>query len=983
MNKKISDPGANSLNSEQNRKSFFDLQTGAFFRKVDWAAFWTVLIISFSLYLYTLAPTVTLEDSGELTVAADHMGVPHPPGYPTWTLLAWLFQWLFQGIEYHGYPNPAWAVGLMSAVFASLACAILALLVIRSAADIMRGIKREALHRGSAGENLMYWTAGVTAGLTLAFSPVLWSQAVIVEVYALNAFFLMIILMLIYRWMSRPGERYILFVIAYMFGLALTNHHTILFVAPALLLAAALRDLRLFRDGSVIICVLTAGIFIYQAWSLTTGPGEPAHFTQNLYYFLGLFFLLVPAGLYFIERRIFTEWRKLGLIALFGLLGISFYLYMPLASEQNPPHNWGNTRTWEGFIRTLTRGQYERIVPANPFSDPGNFLEQVRAYFISLRGQFTLPSILMAVLPFFFLRRIHRSARAWLFTMLTAYFFVSVMLIMFLNPDLDIQTLFIQRRFFIPSHALYAVWLGYSIAFGLFLLDRWLGRTRFSLYIGMGLAATLPLSILYQNFHNEEQVKIIGGAEQRGHDFGWQFGHWQLRGSKAILEELDPTERSLPNPEYPPEMERGAILFGGTDPGRFVPTYMIFSARCRQDIYLITQNALADNTYMAVMRDLYGDEIWIPSRQDSNMAFRQYVEQVQAGRIPHGSELTIQEDGRIHVRGIRGVMMINNILSREIFENNRHRHQFYVEESYVIPWMLPYLEPHGLILKLNSEPVEITSEMVKNDREFWDWYTARLLNDPRFIRDIVARKSFSKLRSAIAGIYDYREMFDEAEYAFKQAIELYPLSPETSIRLADMYMRNRRYSDAAETITGLLEKDPGNIQGKQFLERVRNSEQLDRRRLELERLRDTGQMDLNTALELAGIYHQLQLHGRFEQHTMNLLSNDRLPAQAFLHIGQLAADAGRLDMLETALRRYLELEPRDHNIWLEMAAIQTALDKHTDAIRSLRRAIEAGGDAARNMARQDNRFDVIRNRPEFRQLVPSINDDSRFLEPVQ
>ena len=40
---------------------------------------------------------------------------------------------------------------------------------------------------------------------------------------------------------------------------------------------------------------------------------------------------------------------------------------------------------------------------------------------------------------------------------------------------------------------------------------------------------------------------------------------------------------------------------------------MIYSAKVRPDIYLITQNALADNTYMNVMRDLYGEQIWIPT----------------------------------------------------------------------------------------------------------------------------------------------------------------------------------------------------------------------------------------------------------------------------------------------------------------------------------------------------------------------------------
>jgi len=70
-------------------------------------------------------------------------------------------------------------------------------------------------------------------------------------------------------------------------------------------------------------------------------------------------------------------------------------------------------------------------------------------------------------------------------------------------------------------------------------------------------------------------------------------------------------------PLYPP-MARDAILYGGTDPGRFCPTYMIFCEsfippKCkprdpefdRRDVYIITQNALADGTYLAYLRSQY------------------------------------------------------------------------------------------------------------------------------------------------------------------------------------------------------------------------------------------------------------------------------------------------------------------------------------------------------------------------------------------
>ena len=57
------------------------------------------------------------------------------------------------------------------------------------------------------------------------------------------------------------------------------------------------------------------------------------------------------------------------------------------------------------------------------------------------------------------------------------------------------------------------------------------------------------------------------------------------------------------------------------------------------------------------------------------------------------------------VHGVGGVMKINGILCRWIFDKNKDKHAFYVEESYVIPWMYPYLEPYGIIMKINHDPL--------------------------------------------------------------------------------------------------------------------------------------------------------------------------------------------------------------------------------------------------------------------------------------
>jgi predicted Zn-dependent protease len=237
---------------------------------------------------------------------------------------------------------------------------------------------------------------------------------------------------------------------------------------------------------------------------------------------------------------------------------------------------------------------------------------------------------------------------------------------------------------------------------------------------------------------------------------------------------------------------------------------MIYSAAFRPDIYLITQNALADDTYMSVERDLYGDEIWIPSKEDSAESFQIYVEEVQSGKRNANADLKI-ENGRVQVTGALGVMEINGILTKMMFDHERLRRAFYVEESYVIPWMYPYLSPHGLIMKINKDKNPLTPQIVKNDMEFWDWYMRRLLKDKAFRRDFPAQKSFSKLRAAIAGLYSNTGRFREAEQAFREAVMLYPASPEASFRyIQEVLMPMRRWNTVEDILDYTDRVDPNN-----------------------------------------------------------------------------------------------------------------------------------------------------------------------------
>ena len=989
------------------------MESKSFFRRSDWISFGLTFLIALVVYTLTLAPTVTLEDSGELVVASDYLGVPHPPGYPIWSLLTWAFQWIFNKVTYHGYPNPAWAVNFFSAFTGALACGVLALLVSRSGMDFLRSLKKETDALGEKTESLFCATAGLAAGLLLAFSQGMWSQSVITEVYALNILFQTAVLLFLYRWMVEPENPKPLFIMAFVFGLGLTNHQTLLFMGAGVGLAVLLRHIKLARDFIVVGVFYVLMIVLNKVmggnpehtnWCWNSGPDH-----------LGFWFWTVYAVVIPILGLFLPNGKTVCATYLLMLLGLSFYLYMPFSSEQNPPINWGYPRTWQGFMHAITRGQYEKVTLTDVFSLM--FLEQVMAFLRDLRAQFFGPVALLAILPFAFIVRIGRKNRDWLFTTVAAFVGVGLLFIILQNPKIDIQTLFIARVQYIQSHAIYAIWIGYGLLLLMALLETWVQNTSFikplaplTKWGGTALVFLLPFALIHKNYCNAEQLKVVGGSEQNGHDFGWQFGNWELQGVKGIKEDLwyycgkdqakfDEEWAKYPNPDYPPPMGTNAVFFGGTDPGRFVPTYMIYCPQVRPDVYLITQNALADNTYMAVMRDLYGDQIWIPSAADSNRAFQEYVQGIQSGQIDAGADVKM-DGGRVQVQGVGGVMQINGILCKQIFDHNQYvtevktdestrqsgaavvpfnpvgpdgklrTREFFVEESYVIPWMYPYLTPHGLIMKINNEPTALTPELVKNDHEFWDWYVKRLTGDQKFERDIVARKTFSKLRSAIAGLYAARGNMNEAEYAFKQAVELYPLSPEATFRLADLYMRLRRFDEAESVIDRFVEQDVHNDKARDFLNQIKNVQKMNQRKSELEaKMKEGGPVDVNIAFELIQIYGALH-ETRSLRQTVASLVQPGTPAEVQTQLFHMLMQMRQFDVAEPAMVQYLKQKPDDTGVWIELAKARLALGRSDAALDAIAAVVEHGGEPIRNVIRRDAAFRPLWNHPRFRQLVP-------------
>src|SRR5208283_3593463 len=102
---------------------------------------------------------------------------------------------------------------------------------------------------------------------------------------------------------------------------------------------------------------------------------------------------------------------------------------------------------------------------------------------------------------------------------------------------------------------------------------------------------------------------------------------------------------------------------------------------------------------------------------------------MQNHQLMPGEDVKTDANGKIQVSGQVAVMNINGLLVKVVFDKNPN-HEFYIEESFPLDWMYPYLEPHGLIMKINRQPLAgLSDEIVKQDRDYWVKYVQPMIGD--------------------------------------------------------------------------------------------------------------------------------------------------------------------------------------------------------------------------------------------------------------
>ena len=926
------------------------------FDRKDWVTAGFVWLISQTTYFLTTQPNVGLLDSGEFLTASVHVGVPHPTGYPLWTIFSHLFTLFPIG-------NGAWEVNLFSGFCSAIAVGLVALILCNSM-------------RWSGIADRLAQILAVGWSLALAFSVSMWSQAVIAEVYGTHVLCVMLLLWVIYRWVRDPAWTMGLAWAVFFFALGMTNHHLTITLSSLPVLVLLLRRRDFLAEGLLYLSGTAALVYLGFGYL----SQEPASWHASIRFLLCVF---SGFAFWFFWKRRFQHW-KVG-VAILGavILGLSPYLYMPLASGTNPPMNWGFTSTKEGFFYSFNRSQYdgklsdqllktvgramgaapaEMVNPRAPSTNaptPNSFREDflkfAQLYWRKIVANFSPLGILALVATVAALGSVPRAVRVWLgicgFGLLLSGFLQPA----FAEVGADEATWLLQMPYLGYSHAFFVLLAGFGSGWT---VQRCIKKEM------LGWSAAFLLGAGLAGFSFRQNLNF---CSQREHWFGWMYGRDMLA-----------------------DLPKNSFVFGGTDPGRFVPTYMVLSESFepkkfkrdpkfdRRDLYVITQNALADAFYNQYIRNHYSTErpeakSWIERWLGRD---KQYPKAPLV--LPRQEDIMAIYQSAIETRQKNAAApdpnadptVLNSLVGEWIWQRNKDQRHFFVEESFPMEWSYPNAVPHGLCYEIKKNPTTVLSaEIVQGDMQYWRDYIDHLKRNPRFAEDIDAQRSFSKLRNTGGNIYKWRKMPEAAEQAYRQALELWPGNSETLNNFSDLLMQQNRAEELRDILAKASKADPNNGLLSALLISSERRISLKAEIHALESQRVENPKDAKLLQQLLGKYAEQG----------NRDKADRLVAEAFKvfptnadvlrdTVNYFAVQSRVPEAIEYG-RRLEKILPDDAELKLGMAKFFMVSGKRPEFYQYLKEAIRLGGLPMREKVGSEPMFQQIQGEPDFQKLI--------------
>lgn len=328
-------------------------------------------LITQIVYLLTLAPSVTSEDSGELITAAAELGVAHPPGFPLFCISGYVFSFI-------PIDTIAWRLNYMSAFYGSATCFVLFL--------ILRYFKIER------------FPAIITCCL-LGVSWHFWNQAIIAEVYTLNAFIVVLLLYFLLHVKNDYKDKY-LYAFVICLGVGLTNHYMLIMVI-----------------------------------------------------FLPMLVYAFP-----VLKEKFTV-KRLMLVAICLLAPLSIYSYLYIAANSNPVLNWGNPSNLERLVAHVKRDAYKSLELSKDISISVKLTYFYQFLFL-LVSQFTalvlIPFLLWGISRW-------KEFKKEVFLFAGIILFNSFILLSILKFSAEVENFTRVEEYYLPAYICIAILLSFGI----------------------------------------------------------------------------------------------------------------------------------------------------------------------------------------------------------------------------------------------------------------------------------------------------------------------------------------------------------------------------------------------------------------------------------------------------------------------------------------------------------------------------------------
>ena len=335
------------------------------FKKLNNITGWVVFGIAALTYILTLEPTVSWWDPGEHISTAYKLQIGHPPGAPTFGLLARIFS-LF---AFGNTARVAFMINMVSALSSAFTILFLFWTITMMARRIVS--PKDDMTPAQMWKIL---SAGVVGALTFTFSDSFWFSAVEANVFAMSLFCTAIVVWAIFKWEQVANEKHHykwLIFIAFMIGLSIGVHLLNLLTIPALAFVFYFKKFKVTRLGMFLNLLVSFVVLAFIMYFLipgipqlagkfellfTNGFGMPFN-TGMIIYFI-IFIGMIIWGLWYTRKKGKPVLNTLILCVAFLLTGYTSFMILVIRSNAGTPINEDAPKDAVSLVSFLNREQY-------------------------------------------------------------------------------------------------------------------------------------------------------------------------------------------------------------------------------------------------------------------------------------------------------------------------------------------------------------------------------------------------------------------------------------------------------------------------------------------------------------------------------------------------------------------------------------------------------------------------------------------------